>query len=91
MTAKRVRKFVLAQPEGDKAVLLEGLDEAFVGVYHDILLLAGPITKAVYSRQKLVKILMKRDGMEENDAREFIDYNIECLHGTYSPMLVDTP
>lgn len=51
------------------SVVLENPDyaDAFVGVTTD--------GRAVYDLEKMVVCLMEEDGMSEEDAREFIDYN----------------
>ena len=49
-----------------------GLDDAFVGLsmrFND-----GPL--ATYDINKIIGILMERDGMDEDDAREFYEVNI---------------
>ena len=49
-----------------------GLDDAFVGLsmrFND-----GPL--ATYDIDKIIHILMERDGMDEDDAREFYEVNI---------------
>jgi hypothetical protein len=84
---KRVRRFVCNHPEGDKVVLLDGLSEAFVGVQDGEL--EG--LHAVYSRNMIVGTLVKRDKLTKKEAWEFLDYNIECLKGTYGPILINTP
>ena len=53
----------------DDLVIADGLDEAIVGIQED----TGIV---FYSREKVIKILMERDGMTELDAIEFGDYNI---------------
>ncbi|MBE25444.1 MAG: hypothetical protein CMM33_08500 [Rhodospirillaceae bacterium] len=69
-------------PEG--AIVLDGLDEAAV----------GQTTKdgeevLVYSADKIIDILMKRDGMDQDEAVEFYDYNIGCLYaGPRTPVLM---
>lgn len=43
----------------------------------------------VYDAEKIRDILMKRDGMEADEAREFIEYNIEGGYlGIDTPVLV---
>ena len=53
----------------DDLLIADGLDDAIVGIQED----TGIV---FYSREKVMKILMERDGMSELDALEFADYNI---------------
>lgn len=53
----------------DDLMIADGLDDAIVGIQED----TGIV---FYSREKVIKILMERDGMSELDAIEFGDYNI---------------
>ena len=73
---------MITQPEG--AIVLDGLDDAVIGQTHvngeDVL---------VYSADKIVGILMERDGMDRDGAVEFYDFNIGCLYaGKRTPVLV---
>ncbi len=43
----------------------------------------------VYDAEKIREILMRRDGMDMESAREFIEFNIEGAYvGPYTPVLV---
>ena len=56
----------------DDVLYCTDLDDAFVGFsmrYGD-----GPL--ATYDIEKIIKILMERDGMDEPSAREFYGFNI---------------
>lgn len=46
----------------------DGLDDAVIGVTHDM---ATGTRRLVYSVDKCVEVLMKRDGMDRDGAREF--------------------
>ena len=50
----------------------DGLDAAIIGVGHR----CGQPDILVYDTQLVVKILMERDGMDEEGAHEFMEYNI---------------
>lgn len=44
---------------------------------------------AVYDYDKIVDLLVERDGMEREEAIEFIDYNIDGLYaGEQTPVIV---
>jgi hypothetical protein len=47
------------------------------------------VSVLVYDAEKIQDILMKRDGMLPEDAREFIEFNIEGGYlGEHTPVLV---
>jgi hypothetical protein len=59
----------------------DGFDGAILGIYGE---------KLVYSRKKCIRILMERDGMDEEEANEYFDYNVECAYvGEKTPIWVD--
>ena len=68
----------------------DGFDEAIIGQaciwrnngMHDVL---------VYDAEKMRSILMKRDGMTSEEAREYIEYNVEGAYvGEETPVYVWT-
>jgi len=67
------------------AVLLAGLDNAIIGIVEDF---TG--RKILYSKPKILNILMVRDGMTESEAEEFYDYNILGLYASdLNPVFLD--
>ena len=67
------------------AVLLTGLDNAIIGIVEDF---TGK--KILYSKPKILNILMVRDGMTEIEAEEFYDYNILGLYASeLNPVFLD--
>lgn len=67
------------------AVLLTGLDNAIIGIVEDF---TG--RKILYSKPKILNILMARDGMTESEAEEFYDYNILGLYASeLNPVFLD--
>ena len=67
------------------AVLLTGLDNAIIGIVEDF---TG--RKILYSKPKILNILMVRDGMTESEAEEFYDYNILGLYASdLNPVFLD--
>ena len=67
------------------AVLLTGLDNAIIGIVEDF---TG--RKILYSKSKILNILMVRDGMTESEAEEFYDYNILGLYASdLNPVFLD--
>jgi hypothetical protein len=78
-----------------KMLFADGFDEAILGVDNN------PWTKeadkdddskerVVYSVRKVIVILMERDGMEYETAREHFDYNISGAYvGVHTPIFVE--
>jgi len=52
-------------------LLADGFENAFIGTG-----VCNGVEHAVYDLDKCVKILVDRDGMTEEDAIEYIDYNV---------------
>lgn len=59
------------------AVILDGLDDAIVGIVEDF---HG--RKILYSKDKILQILQERDSMTESEAEEFYDFNIIGLYAS---------
>jgi hypothetical protein len=72
--------------EIDEDVLLaDGWDEAFIGLTDNHL---RPIS-AVYSIDKIVQIMVERDGMSYDDAEEYAAFNITGAYvGKHTPVYV---
>ena len=69
------------------AIILDGLDDAIVGVTVEF----GNGRRVLYSADKILNILMERDGMTWHEAVEFYDYNILGLHaGEQNPVFLVT-
>ena len=70
----------------DGAILLDGLDDAIVGIVEDF---HGP--RVLYSKEKILNILQERDLMTQGEAEEFYDYNIIGLYvGEQNPVFLVT-
>jgi hypothetical protein len=62
-----------------EAMLADGLDDALAGF--------DTQGRAVYFVNDILGILMARDGMTEEEAQEFFDFNIACAYvGEYTPI-----
>jgi hypothetical protein len=71
----------------DGAILLDGLEEAIIGVVEEF----GNGPRILYSKNKILDILSKRDGMTWSESEEFYDYNILGLHaGEQNPVFLIT-
>jgi len=69
------------------AIILDGLDEAIVGITEEF----GNGRRILYSKDKILDILMKRDSMTHSEAEEFYDYNILGLYaGEQNPVFLVT-
>ena len=70
---------------GESALLMDGFDEACIGFSQRI---NEPLL-AVYSYEKMVEVLMERDGMDDEMAMEYIDFNCVGAHmGETTPIIV---
>ena len=58
------------------AIILDGLDEAIIGIVEEF----GNGPRIIYSKNKILDILCKRDLMTWSEAEEFYDYNILGLY-----------
>jgi len=54
------------------AIILDGLDDAIVGVVEEF----GNGRRVLYSTDKIIDLLMERDGMTDEEAIEFFEFNI---------------
>lgn len=57
---------------GESTLLMDGFDEACIGFSQR----CGQPTVAVYDYQKIIDILIERDGMEYDDAIDYASFNI---------------
>ena len=68
---------------------IEGHDDAIIGpamIWRESGLMAEIL---VYDAEKIRETLMKRDGMSHDEAREYIEFNIEGAYmGPDTPILV---
>lgn len=64
----------------EQFTIADGFDEAVIGV--DIV---GE--RIIYSVQKVIDILMERDGMDEQDAIDWYEYNMQSTYvGEHTPI-----
>jgi hypothetical protein len=85
MNREQINAFVDEYTGGDpdeEVLLLDGLDEAFIG-------LTSNNIRAVYSINKIIECLSK--DMSEEEAWEYFSYNIECAYvGEKTPIYIKT-
>lgn len=69
----------------NKTLLADGFDDAIIGVSH-----TEVVPRIVYSVQLMVNILCNRDKMSEDEAIEFLYFNVfEAYLGEGTPIYVD--
>ena len=69
----------------DEMLFADGFDEALIGVT------STPNIRAVYSIEDMIGILMKRDGMTDEEAIEYLEYNtFSAHHGDKTPIYIRT-
>ena len=96
MSEEEQMKDVIAEIRADRQKRLQELKEKIEEINPDALLadglddaLAGYDSRgrAVYHIEEILGILMTRDGMTEEEAQEFFNFNIECAYvGQYTPI-----
>ena len=80
---ERINEILLQQDEN--ALLMDGFDEALIGFSQRI---NEPLL-AVYSYEKMVEVLMEREGMDDETAMEYIDFNcVGAYMGETTPIIV---
>ena len=84
--AERIRQVL--EDENPEALLADNLDNALIGVYRPRWE-ETDLPVAVYSVCKIIDELVK-DGMDEEEALEFYDYNIVGAYmGEFTPIYID--
>lgn len=78
----------LAREANEEALLADGFEDAFIGLSRR----CGQPTLATYSVQKALRVLMDRDGMSEEDAIEFFEFNVVgAWMGPHTPVWLEEP
>ena len=65
------------------AILMDGFDDAIIGT-----IATDDELRVVYSYLKMVDVLMVRDGMTDEEAMEFIDFNCQTPFDS-GPLIMD--
>ncbi len=74
--------------ENDSPLLMDGFEQALIGFGQRI---NEPLL-AIYSWSEMVKVLMTRDGMSDEEAIEYISYNCQgAWVGERTPIIVEPP
>jgi len=67
---------------------IDGFDGALIG-RADVWVGNTTVDRLVYSGEKVIEVLMKRDGMTEEEAYEYTAFNIEGAYmGPQTPIIV---
>ena len=67
-------------------LLADGFEKALIGIGQQF-----NLELAVYDYNKCTQILMDRDGMTEEEAIEFMDYNVVGAYvGLHTPVFINT-
>lgn len=80
--ANMTREDIIETYGDDEEILFaDGLDDAIIGVDHKL--------RVVYDIDTIIEILMKRDGMTDEEAMEFAEFNIfDAYVGEKTPIYV---
>ncbi len=71
-----------------EAIVLDGLDDAIVGIGHS----KDLEPRLIYSINIIILTLMERDKMTQQEAIEFYDYNIaDGYFGNHGPIFLELP
>jgi len=73
---------------GESTLLMDGFDGAFIGFARRL----NEPCLAVYDYEKMVTVCVERDGMDEEEAMEYIDFNcVGAWVGEQTPIIVIAP
>ena len=67
---------------GIKSMRCDGFDQAIIGI------IEIPETRLVYSKQRMVEILIL-DGQTREEAIEYLEFNTWCVQGEGYPVYLD--
>lgn len=71
MSRDKIVDFFEEDNSHDSVPLADGFEGAFIGIVRSF-----NSTSALYDYSKCVSILVERDGLLEEDAEEFLEYNV---------------
>jgi hypothetical protein len=77
---------ILLEDYAPDAIILTDLDEAIIGIVESF----GGGSRILYDKNKILDLLMERDGMTHSEAEEYYDYNIiGGYFGEMNPVFLD--
>ena len=71
--------------EDEQAVLMDGLEDALIGVGHRF----GAEAVAVYDREAVIDLFVRRDRMTREDAEEHFSFNVIGTGVDHAPIFVE--
>lgn len=81
------REEIAEQIGEDGAVFFDGFDEALIGTAQRCSLVVP-----LYNAEKCIELLQTEQGMNEEDAREYFDYNVvQAWVGDFTPVFAWLP
>mgnify|MGYP003112991018 CR=1 FL=1 len=67
----------------DELLTIDGFDDAIIGVSE------SGVPRLVYDIEKLAELVMRKENVSEEDAYEYITYNISCAYvGENTPIII---
>ena len=82
---KIIDSIIEIEGEDNKIQLADGFEDAYIGLVRQF---TEP-SLAVYDRNKCIQILVDRDGMSEDEAEEYFQFNVEgAWVGENTPMFL---
>lgn len=80
-----IREDIIDQYPYDEFLFLDGFDDAVIGVAQ-----VDEFYRVVYSQDKIINILIKRDEMSEEDAVDYYEFNIHHNYfGEKTPIFME--
>ena len=77
---------ILLEDYAPDAIILTDLDDAIIGIVESF----GGGSRILYDKNKILDLLMERDGMTHSEAEEYYDYNIiGGYFGEMNPVFLD--
>jgi hypothetical protein len=77
---------ILLEDYAPDAIILTDLDEAIIGVVESF----GGGSRILYDKNKILDLLMERDGMTHSESEEYYDFNIiGGYFGEMNPVFLD--
>lgn len=76
---------------GQESLFADGFDDAIIGVFESPIGSPSSAVRVVYSIEKSLAILMSRDGMDMEEADEFLTFNVIGAYvGEWTPLYIQT-
>jgi uncharacterized NAD-dependent epimerase/dehydratase family protein len=74
---------IVEQYPDEEILKADGFDDAVIGIETSTM-------RLIYSESKCIDILINDQGMDEDEAREYLDFNVSCAYvGEQTPIWCD--